>query len=124
MLWAAEPFRGRLKRQANQRQGRCKHFPHCSRDTSTLQYCASNISWRYRGIIDAEYYGKISMEIEELNDIPFDLTETDRQNLAEGDEAFRPHTWEELKDIIGMIIFEVFERRLTIPWQREMILRS
>ena len=36
-----------------------------------------------------------------LNSIPFDLTETDRENLLAGDENFKPHTWEDLKVIIG-----------------------
>jgi hypothetical protein len=31
------------------------------------------------------------------------LTDTDRENLAGGDEKFSPHTWEELKQIIGSI---------------------
>ena len=38
-----------------------------------------------------------------INSIPFELTETDRQNLIAGDEKFVPHTWEELKHIIGSI---------------------
>ena len=33
--------------------------------------------------------------------IPFELTETDRENLLLGDEHFKPHTWDELKHIIG-----------------------
>ena len=37
----------------------------------------------------------------ELDDIPFDLTDTDRANLAGGDENFHPHDWEDLKRIIG-----------------------
>ena len=37
----------------------------------------------------------------EMNAIPFELTETDRKNLLAGDEHFKPHTWNELKDIIG-----------------------
>ena len=36
-----------------------------------------------------------------INSIPFELTETDRQNLIAGDEKFVPHTWEDLKTIIG-----------------------
>ena len=33
--------------------------------------------------------------------IPFELTETDIQNIRLGDEHFVPHDWEELKNIIG-----------------------
>ena len=40
--------------------------------------------------------------IQEMEDMPFDLTETDHENLAQGDEKFRPHTWGELKDIVGI----------------------
>ena len=40
--------------------------------------------------------------VQEMEDVPFDLTETDRENLAQGDEKFRPHTWDELKDIVGI----------------------
>ena len=29
------------------------------------------------------------------------LTPTDRENLASGDENFKPHSWEDLKEIIG-----------------------
>ena len=38
---------------------------------------------------------------DDLDDIPFDLTDSDRQNLAGGDENFHPHDWEDLKRIIG-----------------------
>lgn len=31
------------------------------------------------------------------------LTDTDRENLAAGDENFHPHTWKELQQIIGNI---------------------
>lgn len=31
----------------------------------------------------------------------FDLTDKDRENLARTDEQFEPHTWENLKEIIG-----------------------
>ena len=40
-------------------------------------------------------------ENEELGSIPFDLTDTDRENLQGGDEKFKPHHWEDLKQIIG-----------------------
>jgi len=36
-----------------------------------------------------------------LASIPFDLTETDKQNLLAGDAAFHPHTWSDLSQIIG-----------------------
>ena len=35
--------------------------------------------------------------------IPFELTKTDLENLAGGDEKFTPHNWEDLKHIIGSI---------------------
>ena len=38
---------------------------------------------------------------EEPVSLPFDLTDTDRENLAGGDEKFQPHDWEDLKQIIG-----------------------
>ena len=31
------------------------------------------------------------------------LSPTDRENLAAGDENFKPHNWEDLKQIIGII---------------------
>ena len=37
----------------------------------------------------------------DMDSIPFELTESDRENLLGGDEHFNPHTWEELKNIIG-----------------------
>ena len=33
--------------------------------------------------------------------LPFNLTDVDRATLAQTDEEFIPHSWEELKDIIG-----------------------
>ena len=33
--------------------------------------------------------------------LPFPLTPLDRQVLAQKDEEYHAHTWEELKDIIG-----------------------
>lgn len=41
----------------------------------------------------------------DADDLPFELTATDRHNLAQGDAMFQPHTWDELKDIIGMKYF-------------------
>lgn len=38
-------------------------------------------------------------EVEEES--PFPLTYVDRYNLSITDAEFQPHTWEELKDIIG-----------------------
>lgn len=32
------------------------------------------------------------------------LTESDRENLAQGDERFQPNTWDELKHIIGSTV--------------------
>ena len=40
-----------------------------------------------------------------INSIPFELTDSDRQNLIAGDEKFVPHTWEDLKTIIGRTIY-------------------
>lgn len=40
---------------------------------------------------------------EDIDDLPFELTETDRINLAQGDEKFQSHTWDELKDIVGNV---------------------
>ena len=31
------------------------------------------------------------------------LTPTDRENLAGGDENFKPHNWDDLKKIIGIL---------------------
>ena len=31
------------------------------------------------------------------------LTPTDRENLAGGDENFKPHDWNDLKEIIGSL---------------------
>ena len=33
----------------------------------------------------------------------FDLTDKDRENLASKDEDFQPHTWTNLKHIIGTV---------------------
>ena len=38
---------------------------------------------------------------QDTDNLPFELTETDRQNLAQGDEKFKPHTWDEVKEIVG-----------------------
>ena len=42
-------------------------------------------------------------ELKESEKIPFELTKTDLENLAGGDEKFTPHDWEDLKHIIGSI---------------------
>ena len=34
--------------------------------------------------------------------LPFNLTDVDRATLAQTDEEFVPHSWEELKDIVGL----------------------
>ena len=44
-------------------------------------------------------------ESDELDSIPFELTETDRANLAAGDDKFVPHDWEDLKIIIGSTVY-------------------
>ena len=41
---------------------------------------------------------------EELDSLPFELTDTDRENLAGGDVNFLPHDWEDLKCIIGRVM--------------------
>ena len=33
--------------------------------------------------------------------LPFNLTDVDRATLAQTDEEFIPHSWQELKDIVG-----------------------
>lgn len=43
----------------------------------------------------------MEQEQDDEGSIPFDLTDTDRENLAKGDESFQPHTWEDLQKIIG-----------------------
>lgn len=35
---------------------------------------------------------------------PFNLTELDHQILAQTDEEFQPHTWDELRHIIGELL--------------------
>jgi len=47
---------------------------------------------------------------QDVDELPFELTTTDRQNLTQGDENFQPHTWDELKDIIGITYFDHFLR--------------
>ena len=42
-------------------------------------------------------------ETKEPEELPFELTETDLENLAGGDEKFQPHNWGNLKHIIGSI---------------------
>ena len=42
-------------------------------------------------------------ETKELEELPFELTKTDLENLAGGDEKFQPHNWEDLKLIIGSV---------------------
>ena len=37
-------------------------------------------------------------------DLPFNLTDRDRKILSLTEEEFHPHTWEELKQIIGTSI--------------------
>lgn len=53
---------------------------------------------------------------QDVDELPFELTTTDRQNLAQGDEKFQPHTWDELKDIIGITyfdpLFQIPDRRI------------
>ncbi|KAL9124335.1 MAG: hypothetical protein Q9217_006326 [Psora testacea] len=42
---------------------------------------------------------------------PFDLTETDIENLRLGDEHFKPHHWEELKHIIATNNLSILKRK-------------
>ena len=49
---------------------------------------------------------KITIEVNmassySIENLPFEITETDRQNLVRGDEKFQPLTWDELREIIG-----------------------
>lgn len=44
----------------------------------------------------------ISVEMGDLEESPFPLTEVDKWVLSQTDEEFQLHTWEELKDVIGM----------------------
>lgn len=37
--------------------------------------------------------------------VPFNLTELDREVLAQTDEEFRPNDWEDLKKIVGGFCF-------------------
>lgn len=46
-------------------------------------------------------YSNMASKNDGLDRIPFELTETDRENLAAGDEKFQPHDWKDLKRIIG-----------------------
>ncbi|KAL6716788.1 hypothetical protein ACLMJK_004700 [Lecanora helva] len=47
----------------------------------------------------------------ELGSIPFDLTITDRENLAGGDENFQPQGWEDLKVIIAANNLSILKRK-------------
>ncbi|KAG8531402.1 uncharacterized protein KY384_003031 [Bacidia gigantensis] len=46
-----------------------------------------------------------------LNQIPFELTETDKENMLAGDAKFKPHTWDELKQIIADNKLDILKRR-------------
>ena len=55
--------------------------------------------------IASESVGPISHECEEDNLLSLtDLSDTNRENLKQNDHEFRPHTWEQLKEIIGMVL--------------------
>lgn len=41
-----------------------------------------------------------------IDNLPFEITETDRQNLIQGDEHFQPLTWDELREIIGNACYD------------------
>ena len=43
----------------------------------------------------------------------FNLTEKDRENLARKDEDFEPHTWDNLKQIIGTVNLSAPDVKLT-----------
>lgn len=50
---------------------------------------------------------KLSMAAsQDVDKLPFELTASDRQSLAQGDENFQPHDWDELKEIIGINHFD------------------
>ena len=56
------------------------------------------------------------------------LTESDRQNLLAGDEKFTPHTWNELKQIIGSLAsknaYTSMTSHMFINYSREQYLNS
>ena len=41
----------------------------------------------------------------DCSSFPFELTETDIENLRLGDKHFKPHDWEEVKHIIGSTVY-------------------
>ncbi|CAF9928508.1 MAG: hypothetical protein HETSPECPRED_006867 [Heterodermia speciosa] len=43
--------------------------------------------------------------------LPFELTETDRQNLAQGDAHFKPLTWDDLREIIARNDLSILKRK-------------
>ncbi|KAG7007749.1 hypothetical protein G7Y79_00008g023870 [Physcia stellaris] len=43
--------------------------------------------------------------------LPFELTPTDRENLAQGDVNFKPLTWDEIKEIIARNDLSVLKRK-------------
>lgn len=45
---------------------------------------------------------KLSKANGDSDPLPFNLTDVDRATLAQTDEEFIPHSWEELKDIVGL----------------------
>lgn len=52
-----------------------------------------------RDIVEAE-----AAEVQDEEKFPFPLTAVDRYNLSLKDDDFEPHTWNELKQIIGTVI--------------------
>ena len=48
-------------------------------------------------------------------DLPFNLTDRDRKILSLTEEEFHPHTWEQLKQIIGLSTAESLYKREADP---------
>lgn len=56
--------------------------------------------------------------------LPFNLTDLDREILAQTDEQFQPHTWEELRQIIGKFPTSMGDVRSKAPTSSTQIGRS
>lgn len=74
-----------------------------SHETTNLFANTVHLYLWYISLCCEEYHHLLSMsmaEDTELGAFP-GLTPTDRENLAGGDENFKPHNWDDLKEIIG-----------------------
>ncbi|MCJ1378830.1 hypothetical protein MMC17_001929 [Xylographa soralifera] len=66
----------------------------------------------------------ITTEVD-ANQLPFNLTDLDREILSQTDEEYVPHGWEELKQIIATNNLDMFKRtpsqlRLYLAWSSEI----